>query len=178
MTSPHLWIALLRAVNVGGTGKIPMAALRERLTESGFTDVATYIQSGNIVLRAGAVDDEPVAVARVIKATIATEFGHDTDVLIRSAAQVRAVLEANPFGDVDPAKVGVLFCDGEVPAEAVDRMRAKASAAEQVVAARTELYVYYGDGMGRSRLGGVRLGVVATTRNLRTVAKLVQMSDG
>ena len=178
MSTSERWVALLRAVNVGGTGKVPMAALREHLGTRGFADVTTYIQSGNVVLSAGTFDDDPVAVARGVEETIAEHFGHRTDVLVRSAAQMQSVLAANPYGDADPAKVGVQFCTAEVSAEAVEWMRAKASENEQVVAIGTELYVFFGDGMGRSRLGTARTGVVGTMRNLRTVTKLVQMSGG
>ena len=89
------FVALLRGINVGGHRKVPMARLREVLGEAGFADVATYLQSGNAVVTAP--DTDPQAVASHIEQAIAAAFGFDVDVLVRSGAELDAVIAANPF---------------------------------------------------------------------------------
>ncbi|MCD0445146.1 DUF1697 domain-containing protein [Glycomyces sp. A-F 0318] len=169
------YVALLRGVNVGGRRKLPMAELRAALTGAGFDRVRTYIQSGNVVLDA---DGAAEAVAADVRAVIAGRFGHTVPVVVRTAGQIAAVADADPFAgrDLDPAKVTVSFLSGPAPALAVP-----AGQPEEAVAAGTEVWVYYPRGQGASTLERTAFwkplaGLDVTARNLRTVRRLRDMA--
>jgi len=163
------YACLLRAVNVGGTGKLPMAELRAMCEAAGFTDVRTYIASGNVVLRSASTARQ---VQATLEAALADYAGKPVAVLVRTAAEMAAVLDANPFADAAPNRVMVIFLDQPPPPDALHQ--ASGLAGEQFVLGRREIYVHYPDGMGDSKLkiSGAKAG---TARNLNTVAKLVGM---
>lgn len=163
-------IALLRAVNVGGTGKLPMAALRAMAEDAGFADVRTYIQSGNLLFRTGA---DPDAAKAAIEARLAAHAGRPVGVAMRTADGMRAVLDANPFSDAEPGKVGVLFLDAPPPPDTIGA--AKGRADEAIRLGEREVFVHYPSGMGRSRLRFPAM-AAGTFRNINTVAKLVGMA--
>lgn len=165
-------IALLRAVNVGGTGKLPMDALRGMCAQAGFANVRTYIQSGNVVF-------DTALPARVVKRELETRlqdyFGRPVPVILRDRAQMQSVLDRNPFPHADPAKVAVLFLDQTPESESV--MTAKGQTDEVVVASDLEIFIHYPSGIGRSKL---KLPAMSsgTARNLNTVAKLAAIASG
>ena len=163
------YACLLRAVNVGGTGKLPMAELRAMCEAAGFTDVRTYIASGNVVLRSASTARQ---VQATLEAALADYAGKPVAVLVRTAAEMAAVLDANPFADAAPNRVMVIFLDQPPPPDALHQ--ASGQAGEQLALGRREIYVHYPDGMGDSKLkiSGAKAG---TARNLNTVAKLVGM---
>jgi uncharacterized protein (DUF1697 family) len=175
-------VALLRGVNVGGRGKLPMADLRAVATACGYGGVRTYIQSGNLVLTAD--DPAPATgdVARTLRRAIAAATDVDPAVIVRTAAELVAVAAANPFlrrGE-DPDKLHVVFLEG--PAEgALDDVDLPAFAPEEAVATGREVYLFLPDGMGRSKLA-VEIGrkgrpaKEGTARNWRTVTRLLAMA--
>ena len=159
----------LRAVNVGGTGKLPMAELRAMCEAAGFTDVRTYIASGNVVLRSASSAPQ---VQATLEAALAGYAGKPVAVLVRTAAEMAAVLDANPFPGAAPNRTMVIFLDQPPSPDALDA--ATGQAGEQLALGRREIYVHYPHGMGDSKLKipGAQAG---TARNLNTVAKLVGM---
>ncbi len=170
-------VAFLRAINVGGRNVVQMVRLREVASALGYGDVATYIQSGNLVF----TSPRPAAdVAEELGDALLAEFGHRPAVIMRDHGQLDYTRRDCPFRtDYDPAKVLVMFFAGAVPVEkrtAFDRWPGK----EEVVMRAQEAYINYPDGMGTSRLTGAvierELGVVGTGRNLRTVTRLAEMS--
>ena len=168
------FIALLRAVNVGGTGKLPMENLRALCTKAGFRDVRTYIASGNVVLR-GARDGKQVK--RALEAALHGYAGKPVGVLVRSATEMREVLDANPFAGSPPNRVVAIFLDDAPPADTL--AQAKNLRGERVALGRREIYVDYGDadGMRDSKLQ-IPAARAGTARNMSTVAKLAEMADG
>jgi len=171
------FVALLRGINVGGHRKVPMARLREVLGEAGFADVATYLQSGNAVVTAP--DTDPQAVASHIEQAIAAAFGFDVDVLVRSGAELDAVIAANPFAEqaaADPTRVHASFLADQLDPTTLDELEMGRFAPEKVVAGDRVLYLHLPDGIGRSKLAAAltdrRLGTLATARNWRTVEAL------
>jgi uncharacterized protein (DUF1697 family) len=165
-----IFIALLRAVNVGGTGTLAMTDLKSLCEGLGLTDVRTYIQSGNVVF--GCAWTEARAKA-ALGTALSTRMGKPTDVLVRSATEMTGVLDRNPFPSVQGSKVSVWFFD-KTPNKALFATIAIPDREEIRLAGR-EVYVHYPDGMGRSKLKLSSLGV-ATARNINTVAKLVEMT--
>jgi uncharacterized protein (DUF1697 family) len=164
------FVALLRAVNVGGTGTLAMADLRSICERLGFTDARTYIQSGNIVF--GSTWSEG-RVKKDLEAALLTHMKRPVDVLVRSAAEIAAVLNRNPFPSAAGNKVYVFFLY-EPPNKAAFAA-IKIPDHEEMRLKGREVYVHYRDGMGRSKLKPASLGV-ATARNINTVAKLVAMT--
>ena len=168
-----VYIALLRGINVGGSGLLAMKDLAAMCGKLGFAKARTYIQSGNAIFECGLKED---AVRRKLEEALLARMGKRIDVMIRTAEELRAAFEANPFPDREPAKVAVFFLAGEPPVEQLRELVGPAG--EQVRPGRREIYVYYPEGMGRSKLKLPLGGASATVRNVNTVAKLAALADG
>jgi uncharacterized protein (DUF1697 family) len=157
-----------------------MPALREALTENGFGDVQTYVQSGNVVLSAA---QSPDGVAERVKDVIATTFGLDIDVIVRTREELARVVERNPLKDiaVEPKRYQVSFLSAELEPAVLERLSKLAAAEERLVAIGRELYAWHPAGVARSKLwaglAGQRLGVTATARNWTTVTQLLAISS-
>jgi uncharacterized protein (DUF1697 family) len=167
-----VFVALLRAVNVGGFGMLPMSALATLCSGLGFGNVRTYIQSGNVVFESRLSKRRALA---SLERALAAHMGRRIDVVVRDAAEIRQALENNPFPEAPPAKVAVVFWS--VPVDKALFAGIAAPGGEQVVAADHEVYVYYPDGMGRSKLKFPKTEGFATVRNINTVARLAAISD-
>lgn len=164
------YVALLRAINVGGTGKLPMAELRALCEGCGFKDVSTYIQSGNVVFRSKLAES---GVKRTLEQALARKMGKPFGALIRTGAELEAVLAGNPFPKAAPARVLVLFLDAPPPADCLDKVVIPGS--EELALRGRELFMFFPDGMGQSKLK-VPLQKVGTARNLNTVTQLVSLA--
>ncbi len=165
-----VYIALLRAVNVGGTGKLPMARLLELCVEAGFAEARTYITSGNVIFRSEASEHE---VRDALEAQLHAYAGKPIGVLVRSSNEIAKVVTANPFSREPGNRVMVLFTDAALPEHPLDG--AAGIQNEEVRLGRRELFVFYPDGMARTRL---RLPCerTGTMRNMNTVAKLADLA--
>jgi uncharacterized protein (DUF1697 family) len=173
-------IVLLRGVNLGAHNRIAMPALREGLTEAGFGDVATYVQSGNVVLTSGSSAD---VVAREVRKAIADRFGLEIDVVVRTRSELAAIVKRDPLGKVakDPKRYQVSFLASKPKAEIVRKLEAAAAEPERLVVQGREIYAWHPNGVGRSKLAtllaGKGLGVTATARNWTTVTRLLSLAD-
>ena len=165
------YVALLRAVNVGGTGKLPMADLKALCIDTGFTDVETYIASGNVVFTSAAKAD--VAKAKLEKA-LHIYAKKPVGVVIRTATELVAILKQNPFGKDKPNYTYVIFLDAKPPRDALDKATGRTN--EKMQLGKQEIYVFYPDGMGRSKLK-IPAAKTGTARNLNTVAALGAMAE-
>jgi uncharacterized protein (DUF1697 family) len=166
------FVALLRAVNVGGTGKLAMADLVKLCEKAGFTDVKTYIQSGNVVFATRASE---ARVKAVLEKALAATMGKPVGVLLRSGAELERVLRDNPFKKAPPNRVIVLFLDKAPAADALAGVHAPGG--EELLLCGREVYIHYPEGQGVSKLK-VPLAKIGTGRNLNTVAKLAEMAQG
>ncbi|MGL6209652.1 MAG: DUF1697 domain-containing protein [Paracoccaceae bacterium] len=168
------WVALLRGINVGGAGKLPMAGFRGLLSGMGLRDVRTYIQSGNAVF--GCVD--PVGLEARITKAIETAFDFAPAVFLRSGDQMAAVLD-NPFADQPGDKVHAFFLAEAAPVLDLQVLDRWIAPSERWHLAEGVFYLHHPEGIGRSKLAE-RLGKVIpcdmTARNLRTVGALVEMA--
>jgi len=164
------FIALLRAVNVGGTGKLPMGDLKTICEELGFGAVRTYIASGNVVFTSRKSE---AAVKSALEKRLATYAGKPVGVLVRSAAEMAQVAADNPFPKAAPNRTMAVFLDRAPPADTLASVRGQKD--EQLKLGRREIYVHYGEGMAKSKLviPAARLG---TARNMNTVATLAKMA--
>jgi uncharacterized protein (DUF1697 family) len=165
-----IYIALLRAVNVGGTGTLPMAELKEMCVAVGFTRVQTYIASGNVVLAAKVSASK---VKAVLEQRLRANAGKPIGVLVRTADEIAGVLKANPFPDTPPHRTVAIFLDDAPERDVLSRLKGVND--EEVRLGRREIYVHYPSGQGRSKLKipGAEGG---TARNINTVAKLVEIA--
>src|SRR6476659_7364522 len=174
------YVALLRGINLGSRNRIAMPALREALEQSGFKDVQTYVQSGNVVLGSRAKAD---TVRRKVEKVLEEEFGLDVAVVVRSAAELAAVARRNPLRKVatDPKRYQVTFLSAKLPAKVVRELEEAAAADERVVVSGREVYAWHPKTIARSKLwaklAGKSLGVTATSRNWATVEALLELLD-
>lgn len=164
-------IALLRAVNVGGTGKLPMTELRRLCEESGLRDVTTYIQSGNVVFRSTRGE---ASVKKLLEKALAAQLGKPCGVFVRQAEELRALVEQSPFPGATGSQVLVLFLEEEPPAAALKPVQALDG--EELCACGRHLFIHFPNGMGRSKLK-LPLAQVGTGRNLNTVRKLLELLE-
>jgi uncharacterized protein (DUF1697 family) len=164
------YVALLRAVNVGGTGKLPMSDLKALCDAQGFAAAKTYIASGNVVFRSA---ESEAAVKAALEAALAGYAGKPVGVCVRTADEMTEVLAANPFPNAAPNRVVAIFLDGAPPADAL--AHAKGLAGEEMALGRREIYVRYGEGMAGSKLR-IPAAAAGTSRNINTIGKLAQMA--
>jgi len=165
------YIALLRAVNVGGTGKLPMADLKSVCHDSGFTRIETYIASGNVVFESNAASSR---VKSELEARLLEYAEKPIGVMVRTATELRAVLKSNPFHDADPKFTYAIFLDRSPPRDALDH--AVGQADEKMGLGDREIFVHYPSGMGRSKLK-IPAAKMGTARNMNTVAKLAEIAS-
>jgi uncharacterized protein (DUF1697 family) len=165
------YAALLRAINVGGTGKLPMSELRQLCEDAGLSDVATYIQSGNVVFRSQRAE---AGVKKLLERALAEKLGKPVGVFVRTRAELAAVLEANPFVKAAPNQVLVLFLDVAPPQGSMEEL--KPPGGEQVSAQGREVFIHFPQGMGKSKLK-LPFQATVTSRNLNTVQKLVSLLE-
>ncbi len=167
------YVALLRAVNVGGTGVLPMADLRALAERLGFAEVRTYIQSGNLVLRSALPAD---VVKATLERALAARLGKPVAVMVRHAEELAAIVAGNPYPEAAPARVLVLFVDAPPPAPTAAKLAAlEPPGREQLALRGRELFIFFPDGMGASKLK-VPLVDVGTGRNLNTVRALLALA--
>jgi uncharacterized protein (DUF1697 family) len=165
------YVALLRAVNVGGTGKLPMAELKRIAEELGFGSARTFIASGNLLFTSDKSENE---VRELLEQRLADHMGKPVTVMVRTAAEMAAVAKANPFADAPGRRVLVTFLAEAPPKNALDE--AKGQDGERLALGTREIYVdYCGALLGRSKLR-IPAAAKGTARNMNSVAKLAELA--
>ena len=164
------FVALLRAVNVGGTGKLPMNELKAICEELGFGAVRTYIASGNVVFTSRKSE---AAVKAALEKRLAAYAGKPVGVLVRTAAEMAQVLADNPFPKAAPNRTMAVFLDRAPPADTLTGIRGRKD--EEIRLGRREIYIHYSEGMGQSKLV-IAAAKAGTARNMNTVAVLAKMA--
>ena len=164
------YIVLLRAINVGGTGKLAMARLRELCEQAGFQQVRSYIQSGNLVLRSQLPEAK---VQASLEALLEMEMGKPYGVFLRTPQELNDVLQANPYPEAQ-----VVFLHQAPPQAWLEEVHAPDG--EEVTLGTKEVYIYYPNGMGRSKfkLPGLKLGTGRNLNTLKQLAKMASAPDG
>ena len=174
-------VALLRAVNVGGR-KLPMADFRRQVAELGWQNVATYIQSGNLVFDA---DCTPAEAEAALEALIRREHGYEAPAIVRTRAQWAGYPASNPFPEVardTPGYLLMLVAKAKINGDAAEAIQTRAAAGEQARKVGETLWIHFPQGSGTSKLTPAlidkAIGSTATSRNYRTVCTLKDMLDG
>ncbi|MFP6562597.1 DUF1697 domain-containing protein [Paraburkholderia sp. B3] len=162
------YVAFLRAVNVGGTGKLPMAELRAMAEAIGFANVRTYIASGNLVF-ASALSEAKAKSA--LERRLDGYAGKPVGVLVRTGGELAAVLRANPFTTAALNRTVAIFLDAPPPADTLAHISGLGT--EAIALGKREIYVHYPDGMARSKLR-IPAAKAGTARNMNTIATLAE----
>jgi len=173
-------VAFLRAVNVGGTARIAMAELKALAEDIGLADPKTLLQSGNLVFEAGG---RPAgAIEKLLEREVAARLGVETDIMVRTARQLKAAIARNPFpkeAKNDPSRLHVRFLKTPASAAAVTSLSRAIKEREIVKGTGGEVFIYYPDGAGTSKLTNAvieRHLARGTSRNWNTVTKLTEMT--
>ncbi|HZT96006.1 MAG TPA: DUF1697 domain-containing protein [Chloroflexota bacterium] len=175
----NTWAVLLRGVNVGGK-ILSMKQLSGALVDRGYQDVATYIQSGNVVLLSEQGDEE--ALCRDVEHVISHEFGLSVTVMARTPEELDSIVQANPFDKpgIDPKTLHVTFLSSEAASTAVATIDRTSALPDEFAVSGREIYLHCPEGYGRSMLVNPfwerQLRARATTRNWRTVNRMLEMS--
>jgi uncharacterized protein (DUF1697 family) len=178
--APGTYVALLRGINLGARNKVSMADLRELFHALGAEDVATYLQSGNVVFKSRA---EAAELVGAIQDRIRSDLGLDVTVLVRTSGELGQVLARNPFAKSgrEPTRLHVTFLAETPPPARVRKLDPKHSEPDEFEIVGREVYLHTPNGYGRSKLSNAyfekQLGVAATTRNWRTVTNLAELAS-
>ncbi len=168
------YIVLLRGINVSGKNKLPMADLRDLLNDLDFHNVQTYIQSGNIILDS---DERKSVVCEKIKKGIAKRFNYDVPVIARTIIEWEKAIDNYPFPLENPKIVAFAFLNKETTETNIE---AKGIDKDEYQIDKDIIYIYCPSGFARSKLSNNlferKLKVIATTRNLRTTLKLLELA--
>jgi len=164
------FIALLRAVNVGGTGKLPMSELKTMCEELGFSAVRTYIASGNVLFESRKSE---AAIKTALETPLKAYAGKPVGVIVRSAVEMAEVVAKNPFPNAKPNFTVAIFLQDTPPADALAGVRGRLD--EEIKLGQREIYVHYPSGMGKSKLA-IAAAKSGTARNMNTVAMLAEMA--
>jgi uncharacterized protein (DUF1697 family) len=166
------FVALLRAVNVGGTGKLSMKDLKALCESAGFEGVRTYIASGNVVFRSAQSEK---AVKTALEKALRAHAGKAVGVMVRSAKELAGVLAGNPFAKAETKFTVAIFLDKKPAKLLLNAVSGRND--EEIVLGKREIYIHYPSGQGRSKLK-IKGAETGTARNMNTVAKLAEMAQG
>jgi len=172
------YIALLRSINVGGKNKVPMAELRAVLTRSGFNNVRTYIQSGNVILETSKPLNE---VKELIKTVIKTHFGFEITVLVKTNNELQLIYDRCPFVQNEKEKSYFMMLDTIPNQELIDEVKKLSYEDEAFHIIENCIYFYSKNGYGRTKFNSnffeSKLKVSASARNYNTMMKLLSLSS-
>ena len=165
------FVGLLRAVNVGGTGKLPMEDLKALCMQIGFRDVHTYIASGNVIFGSAWAEER---VRTALEDRLLAYAGKPVGVAVRSAAEMATIAAENPFADAPGNRVMAIFLERKAAPSDLDAVTGRAEG-EFLALGRREIFVHYGSGMATTKLR-IPAAKNGTARNMNTVAKLAALS--
>ena len=163
------YAALLRAVNVGGTGALPMATLKAIGEDCGFADCRTYIASGNLLFASSLPES---AIKAALETRLVEWAGKPIEVFVRTADELIAIVAANPFHDANGSRHMVFFYDAPPPPDLIEQCRDRQG--ERLALRARELHVDYGEGIRTSKLK-IPGKTERTARNINTVRKLATL---
>lgn len=171
MSKLHTFVAFLRAVNVGGTGKLPMSDLQAMCEELGFKSVKTYIASGNVLFQS---DLNIETCKKKLEQRLLQYAGKEVAVFIRTPQALQTLLDQNPFHLEAGNRTVAILIDQDLTE--ADLSNAKHQVQEKIALGERALYVFYGEGMADSRLV-IPAAKQGTARNINTMTKLCEMSS-
>ena len=168
----EILIALLRGINVGGNNILPMTELKVLCEETGFKNVRTYIQSGNVIFESKVTEEKAVV---KLQNALKTKLENPVAVMIRTIEELETIISNIPFPGANPSQVGVLFLEKIVDKSIVQEFSKKET--EEIITGKREIYIHYPKGMGSSKLKFPKSAKNGTVRNINTVKKLVLLAN-
>ena len=175
----RVFVALFSGINVGGNRIVKMAELRAFFEDLGFSDVATYVQSGNVVFRARKGD--AAALTKQLEAAFEKKWGFNSRIMVRDAGWYERLVKDNPYPEIagEPTKLHAYVLEREPTTEEIARLAEKCTGPERFEIKGDVLYLHAPDGLGKSvfaNLIGRTLKVPGTARNWRSVLALLEMA--
>ncbi|MBE1203719.1 DUF1697 domain-containing protein [Aminobacter carboxidus] len=175
-----VFVALFSGINVGGNRIVKMAELRAFFDELGFADIASYIQSGNVVFKAEAAGVR--ALTERIEPGFEKRWGFRSRIMVRDLGWIEALVANNPYPDMagDPTKLHASALERAPTSEEVARLAERCTGPERFVVKGDVLYLHTPDGLGKSKFAEIlprTLKVPGTMRNWRTVLTLLEMAQ-
>jgi uncharacterized protein (DUF1697 family) len=177
-----VWISMLRGVNVGAHNRVKMEPLRALYKSLKLEDPRTYVQSGNVIFRSR--EKNPTLLAKKIQDAIERTFKMRPDVILRSTVELKKAIVANPFAgrrEIEPGKLLVTFLADEPGSEAHAALAGLKEHPEELHLKGRELYIYFPDGAGKSKLPWSKLDKLlktqGTARNWNSVTKMLEMAE-
>jgi len=174
----NTYISILRGINVSGKNIIKMTDLKQLYEGLSFIDVQTYIQSGNVIFRTK--EQNIVSIEKTITEQISAQYGYDIPVLILKSEKLRKIIESVPFKNIDTSKLHVTFLTNKCTNSPIDQIMEKKASSELVHLTEEAVYIFCPDGYGKTKLSNnyleKKLKVAATTRNWKTVNKLLELT--
>ncbi len=149
---------------------MPMAELKALCEETGFKNVKTYIQSGNVIFESNSSEDKAV---RKLEIALKKKLGNPISVIIRTIEELQVIIYNNPFPDANPSQVGVLFFRNRVGKNLLKDF--SNIGPEEIVLSNREIFIHYPNGMGKSKLKLSKMPGKGTVRNINTVRKLAEL---
>ena len=149
---------------------LPMNELRTLCEKLGFEGVRTYIQSGNVILESPLAEE---VLTKQLETALEKKMGKRIPVALRTVDELNELLKKNPFQKAEPARVGVMFFAKPVKKDFLDGV--STSTGEEVKVGKREVYIYFPNGMGRSKLKLPKDAEDGTVRNINTVRKLIEL---
>jgi uncharacterized protein (DUF1697 family) len=178
----NVYVALLRGINVGGHNKVPMNDLRILFAELGYQDIITYIQSGNIVFKAEAKDQ--ASIEKAIKQRISEKFSLNIEVIVKSIEELSRILNENPFKETNLAtgeKIYLAIFSESPSNDSIKKLNNVNGKGDKILVDDKTAYILCKKGYSETVYGSnfieKTLGVIATTRNLKTMQKLAMMAE-
>lgn len=172
------YIGFLRGINVGGQKKIKMADLRLSLEKSGFSDVKTYIQSGNLILKS---EKQAKSIMSSVQECIKKDFGFEVPTLVLITSEIKSILENMPFQNTEEKNLYFTLLHKNPNRDLVDSFKELQFENEDFVVAENCVYLNCKKGAGKAKLNNNlienKLKVTATTRNLNTMRKMIEMGS-
>jgi uncharacterized protein (DUF1697 family) len=177
-----IYVSLLRGVNVGGHRKVRMAELTALYASLGFSNVRSYLQSGNLVFESQ--ESDRARLIAMLETEIENRLGYPVTVILRDAGDLQRIYANNPFlttRSEDPRKFHVMFLAKPPSPTDLDRLTAPENVADEFSVAGLEIYLFYPNGAGRSKLASTfferNLKVETTTRNWNTITALYNLTN-
>jgi uncharacterized protein (DUF1697 family) len=174
-------ISLLRGINVGGQKRLRMETLRQIYSDLGFSNIRTYVQSGNVVFESSAIDRS--ALVEKIEVKIEQTCGYHVEVFVRQANEIQRILEGNPFltyRNEDPGKLHITFYYQSPSETSLAKLTAPVGITDEFALAEMAVYLFCPNGYGKTKLSNSfferKLGILVTTRNWNTVNALYKMA--
>lgn len=165
-----IFAALLRGINVGGNNILPMTELKSLCEETGFENVKTYIQSGNVLFESNISEDKAIS---KLENALKKKLENHIPVIIRKIEELQVIISNNPFPEANPSQVGVSFFTKPVDQNLLKDF--SNNGPEEIVLSEREIFIHYPDGMGKSKLKLPKMGEKGTVRNINTIRKLIDL---